>query len=342
MKIALATDNHFCEKSSIIQKMGTKYTMRLENQLKSLEWFENLAIEKACSAVVYLGDFFDKASLTEKEITATKDIKWNNLKHYFIIGNHERGDSGLVESSTKTLESENHIIISEPKKTDLGNCELCFLPYVTESDKMSLESYFGPKSTKNRIILSHNDIAGVQMGPVISKTGFELAEIEAESDIFINGHLHNGQSITNKVINLGNLTGKDFGEDSYKYNHNVAILDTDTLQIELIENPYAFNFYKVDINDVSDLTKINRLKNQAIISVKCKDSLLMDTKNAISANSDKIIESRIITIREIMSDSQDIDITDLTVDHLSRFVECCLANIDNSKILEEELAEICK
>ena len=35
-------------------------------------------------------------------------------------------------------------------------------------------------------------------------------------------------------------------------------------------------------------------------------------------------------------------ITDLTVDHLARFVECCKNNIDNSAILEEELAEICK
>ena len=77
MRIALATDNHFCEKSSIVQKMGTKYTLRLENQLKSIEWFERLAVEKHCDVVIYLGDFFDKSSLTDKEITATKDIFWN-------------------------------------------------------------------------------------------------------------------------------------------------------------------------------------------------------------------------------------------------------------------------
>lgn len=342
MKIALATDNHFCEKSSIVHKMGTKYTLRLENQLKSLEWFENLALEKNCSAVIYLGDFFDKSSLTDKEITASKEIKWNNLKHYFIIGNHESSDSGLVYSSTKTLESEDRIMISEPKKTDLGNCELCFLPYVTESDRISLEQYFGTKTIKPRIILSHNDIAGIQMGPVVSKTGFEIGEIETNCDLFINGHLHNGQMLTNKVINLGNLTGKDFGEDAAKYKHNVAILDTDTLQVELIENPYAFNFYKLEINTSMDISKINNLKNNSVVSIKCKDFLFADLKAAIEANSTKIIDSRIITIREIVNSTQDINIADLTVDHLARFVECCLNNIDNSSILEEELAEICK
>ena len=342
MKIALATDNHFCEKSSIVQKIGTKYTVRIENQLKSIEWFENLAIDKGCSAVVYLGDFFDKSSLTDKEITATKDIKWNNLKHYFIIGNHESGDSGLLFSSTKTLESENHIMISDPKKTDLGNCDLCFLPYITESNRCALEEYFGVKTIKPRVILSHNDIAGIQMGPVVSRTGFNIEEIENNCDIFINGHLHNGQVITNKVINLGNLTGKDFGEDASRYKHNIAILDTDTLSVELIENPYAFNFYKLEINSIDDIHKLNELKNQAVISIKCKNTLLNDVKTAIEANTDKIVESRIITIRELSTESQEIDITDLTVDHLARFVECCLNNIENSTILEEELAEICK
>jgi DNA repair exonuclease SbcCD nuclease subunit len=322
--------------------MGTKYTLRIENQLKSIEWFENLAIDRGCSAVVYLGDFFDKSSLTDKEITATKDIKWNNLKHYFIIGNHESGDSGLLYSSTKTLESENHIMISEPKKTKLDNCELCFLPYITESDRVPLEQYFGTKTSAHRIILSHNDIAGIQMGPVVSRTGFDITEIEACCDKFINGHLHNGQALSNKVMNLGNLTGKDFGEDASRYKHNVAILDTETLSIELIENPFAFNFYKLEINSIGDVNKLNSLKNQAVISVKCKDTLLNDVRALIEANADKIVESRIITTREIITDSQEIDITDLTVDHLARFVECCLNNIDNSSILEEELAEICK
>lgn len=342
MRIALATDNHFCEKSSIVQKMGTKYTLRLENQLKSIEWFERLAVEKHCDVVIYLGDFFDKSSLTDKEITATKDIFWNDLKHYFIIGNHESGDSGLLFSSTKTLESTDRILISEAKKTDLGNCELCFLPYVTESDRILLSDYFGTKTLKPRIILSHNDIAGIQMGPVVSRTGFSIEEIESNCDLFINGHLHNGQAVTNKIINLGNLTGKDFGEDATRYKHNIAILDTDTLRVELIENPYAFNFYKLDINSTDDINKLVNLKNQAVLSVKCKDFLLGTVKSTIEANSDKIVESRVIAVRELVAGTEETDITDLTVDHLARFVECCKNNIDNSAILEEELAEICK
>lgn len=36
MKILIYADNHFCETSSIIRSYGDKYTLRLENQIKSI------------------------------------------------------------------------------------------------------------------------------------------------------------------------------------------------------------------------------------------------------------------------------------------------------------------
>ena len=50
------------------------------------------------------------------------------------------------------------------------------------------------------------------------------------------------------------MTGQNFSEDGFKYSHCVGILDTNTLDIELINNPYALNFYKIEIND-EDIAK---------------------------------------------------------------------------------------
>ena len=61
MRILLYTDNHFCTNSSIIRKNGEKYSIRLENQIKSVNWAEQLGIEKNCDMVIHLGDFFDKS-----------------------------------------------------------------------------------------------------------------------------------------------------------------------------------------------------------------------------------------------------------------------------------------
>ena len=152
--------------------------------------------------------------------------------------------------------------------------------------------------------------------------------------------LHNGQSITEKVITLGNITGKDFGECSFKHSHNVAILDTNTLELTYIENPYAFNFYKIEIDTELDITQLYKLKQRAVVSIKCNNQLVDNVKQAIS-ELPNIIESRIIITRKYEEAINTVDI-DLSVDHLARFIECCRSSIESSSILEEELAEICK
>ena len=54
-----------------------------------------------------------------------------------------------------------------------------------------------------------------------------------------------------------------------------------------------------------------------------------------------VIDARVITTRT--SDEPTVcDITSFHVDYLAQFVDCCRSVIDNSQILEDELAEICK
>jgi DNA repair exonuclease SbcCD nuclease subunit len=336
MKILLFADLHMCPQASIVNKWGTKYPKRLENCIESVNWLERKAEELGCDCIVSLGDFFDKPDLSSDTITACNEIQWSNLMHYHIVGNHDASNSALDFNSVNRLKASNHVIISEP--CILPYSDICFLPYVTECDRKPLQEYFSER--RPRIILSHNDISGIQMGPVVSKTGFSIDEIEAGCDLWINGHLHNGQALSPKVINLGNLTGKDFGEDASRYSHCIAILDTATLSITYIENPYAYNFYKIDINLESDLSAFDNLKTNAVVSVKCQQSLIDQVRQKIEATPN-ITESRVILTRQYEENTESTEL-DLTVDHLTRFIECCKANIENSTVLEEELSEICK
>ena len=274
MKILLFTDLHMCPQASIINKWGTKYPKRLENCIDTVNWLERKAKELGCEYIVSLGDFFDKPDLTSETITACNDIKWSDIMHYHIVGNHDASSSSLIFNSVNCLNTYNHWIITEPQVLVLDDCDICFLPYVTECDRKPLSEYFHERSSSRpRVILSHNDIKGLQLGPVVSRTGFSVEEIEAETDLFINGHLHSGQAITDKVINLGNTTGKDFGEDAFKHTHYVAILDTTTMSIEYIENPYAYNFYKIQIDTEKDIQILDALKTNAVVSIKCVQNL---------------------------------------------------------------------
>jgi hypothetical protein len=175
----------------------------------------------------------------------------------------------------------------------------------------------------------------------VSKTGFSIEEIEANCSLFCNGHLHNGQALSNKVINLGNLTGKDFGENAILHSHNIAILDTKDLSLTYIENPYAYNFYKLSIDSESDIYCLDQLKNNAVLSVKCEQSFVEVVKQKIEKLSN-VVESRIILTKSYEEISKNTTELDLTVDHLARFIDCCKENIEYSALLDEELSEICK
>lgn len=344
MKILCFTDPHFCERSSIITKYGTKYSLRLENQLASINWVEQLAIKEGCAMVVCLGDFFDKPHLTDQEITALQDIQWaEDIPHYFLVGNHESEENDLQYSSTKVLEGENRHIVDKPSLKYILDIELAFLPYIVESNKQPLETYFPQSQLRQpRILFSHNDILGLQMGPVVSKIGFSIEEIEANCTCCLNGHLHNGQTVSPKILNLGNLTGKDFGEDATRYTHKVMIIDTDTFTFESIENPYAFNFYKLDISTEADLKQLEAVKSNAVLSIKCVDKYVEAVREAIAANSN-IIETRLILIKTFAESSdQPVSISDLAVDQCVKFAQCCREKLDNTPILEAELAEILK
>lgn len=341
MKILLYTDVHVCPKTSIINKWGTKYTQRLENCISSLNWVEQVALDNQCDAIISLGDLFDKPDLSSETITAMGEVKWSNIPHYHIVGNHDASTSSLEFNSVNLLKSAGHTIIDNPQKVLVGSTEICFLPYILEHERKTISEYFDTKNIK-RIILSHNDISGIQLGPVISRTGFNIADIQNNCDIFINGHLHNGTKLAEGVYNLGNLTGKDFGEDASKYSHKIAIVNTDTLEIQWIENPKAYNFYRLEINIPEDLWNIKHLKPNAVVSFKCAESYVDDLRKYIETEVENITDYRIIITHECKTATVTDTTINLAIDHVARFIECCRSNIENSSLLESELAEVCK
>lgn len=348
MKYLFYTDNHFCESFSIVTKYGSKYTVRLENQLKTINWVERLAETSRCDAIICLGDFFDKQSLTDQEITALNDIEWNlTIPHYFIVGNHESEEIDLKYSSAQALAGPNRYIISEATKMEFDNWEVCFLPYMVNRNIAPIESIFGPKQAfKPRLVLSHNDIKGIQYGPILSSFGIPIENIKEQSDLFLNGHLHNGPVVSDKIINLQNITGKDFNEEASIYIHRAMILETfpdGKFTINYVENPHALNFYHIDINSEEDLVKFSKIKNQAVLSVKCKAALLNKVNDYININLPKITEKRVITYQDVADLGEaELDVADLSVDYLAELCTYCRSKLDNSPVLEYVLAEICK
>ena len=335
-KILIVGDVHWSTYSSILRTRGIKCSTRLERLIASINWCEQLALDKGCESVLYLGDFFDKPDLFGEEITMLNSINWNSLKHYFIVGNHESDVASLEYNSTEALRKNNFEIITKPTIID----NMVLLPYITEDSRLPLKEYL--KGTSKPIVFSHNDIKGIRYGKYESKTGFELNEIEDLTSLYINGHLHNGAWVTKKVLNLGILCGQNFGEDAFIYNHNVMVLDNNDLSYELIENPNAINFYKIEINKEEDINCIKNIKNYAVISIKCANNLKDKVKEMLDKDSRVLLYKLIIFVEASEVEASDNSVELKGLDYIDRFKEFIIDNMGNDVIVMEELEEVCK
>lgn len=332
MKALVFTDNHFCQYSSIVRGRGVKYSIRLENQIESLNWVFDKAKEYKVDKIISLGDFFDSSSLNAEEITALSDICFpKDIPMIFLVGNHEMWKNDLSCSTSHLFQDIGRVIDKPEQEGDIA-----YLPYVIETERQSLTYYFNNDTTccnKPKIIFSHNDIRDINYGAFVSHAGFSVKEIHDNCDLFINGHLHNGQLVEEGIINVGNLTGQNFSEDASRYPHCIMIVDTDTLEYQLIENPYAFNFYKLSFPVTQEL------KGKAVCTLRCKEDEIQAAKEWLK--SDFIIGSRLIVDYNTDKASDIVNVS-LQVDHIQKFVDFIHATLGTSDIIDTELAEVIK
>lgn len=338
-KYLIYTDVHFCQYSSILRRHGPKYSVRLHNLINSISWAEHLADEENCDAVYTLGDFFDRTDLNSMEITALQDVYFSNKPHVFITGNHEASIATLEFSSAQMFKGLDAEVISQVKRVEVNDkVDIYFIPYFTNDIIKPLSSYIVDKNKKN-IILSHNDIAGIQYGKFKSSSGFELGDILNNCTLFINGHLHNGYVINDKIILVGNLTGLNFNEDANKYEHYAYLLtieDDGKIILEPRVNPEAFNFYKIKIENEHDLSNLNNLKNNSVLSISCAGNLIHKVEQRLKGLNN-VVEYKIFATYNNYSGTDD-SVDFIVEDHVQQFINYIQTKIEPSQVLDEEIS----
>ena len=287
--------------------------------------------------------------LNSEEISALKEINWAPISHVFLTGNHETNVKSLQYCTSDLFNlCNNSVTISSPSSyvVESTNTEMCFLPYVLDSSNKTIGDFFGQKVAKNRIIISHNDIKDVQYGQFLSTEGFSVTDIENNCDLFINGHIHHCAYVTNKIINGGNLTGQNFTEDAMKFKHCALIIDLDTLEVSFFINPYAYNFYKLDLTDVYDVNQLERdlsdLSDNAVLTMKFNDKFVADARVWLEQNKERLsISEYRVLVEYDKEDAVEVAPTIVNeVDHLSQFETFVLTEVGNTAIIREELKEV--
>ena len=340
-RFAICGDIHWSTYSSIIRKRGRKYSQRLSQLIKSVNWFEKLSKEYKCDGEIFLGDTLDRPDLNAEELTALQDVKWNKIQKYFIVGNHESNINTLEYSSAKYFESIDANVISTSTKLEITNdLDFYLIPYITTDKVLDLKDYI-EKDKNRKIIFAHQDLAGIQYGKFISKSGFDVKDITKNCELFFNGHLHNSQIIKNKIILPGILCGQNFNEDAAKCAHYAYILtihDDGTIEYEAFENPEAFNFYKLRFEKESDFKKLDNLKDHAVVSIVCEEKLSSKLSKILKSYKN-ISESRVLLFYDYTK-NVDNDISILADDYVKQFILLAQEKLEPSSILDSELIRL--
>lgn len=315
MKLGLYADPHFSQSSSIIVGRKGEFTGRLNNLIESFKWMNNLFKDEEVDRIYCLGDLTDKPVLTSEEITAMSRCHIED--HYLIVGNHCRSDSDGNINSLAIYPN----VINEPCFADNGN--LFILPY--NHDIFDLTKL----KERPKIILSHNDIKGYDFGAGhICNAGYEIPTILDNCDLFINGHLHSGGNVVvNRIINLGHLSAMNFASCNSEWEPSVMIIDTETLEYKLYENPVAYRFKKEEFTQLSKLKGyLDNLPEigKYVLQVKVPEDIAQKTRKLIEQY-DKVVTSRILVQKnkdtEYIKKEFVMDTATSVYDKLKKFVD---------------------
>ena len=191
-------------------------------------------------------------------------------------------------------------VVTEPSLHQIGNGMLKIIPYGMTGDNLSL-----PKElfSKNNILVTHEDIAGLKLGPLDYKSGSPLKkEIFGDWTYVLNGHIHKPQTVGN-IINVGSCMQQDFSEiDEEK--RFVHYKDGDIISIPL-DHPKFFSFD--GLND--KLKKMIEIDDRNFYRIDIDSKLLSDSifkKFNVFPNLVKS-EKREIRLKEKLTDEEELE-----------------------------------
>ncbi len=289
LKIGLYADAHFSLSSSIVLGTAGSLSGRLDILVKSFQWMAEFFGSQKIDLLVNLGDLTDKPHLRAEEITALESSLsfLKDFSQYHLLGNHEAlTDSGDISSVNFLKSYQNSTLIISPAVVN----NILFLPYgkYSEQDLSSFDA---------DILFSHIDIKESYVdGTFILRDGISPDYLSKSFQMSINGHIHTGSWVRKNVLNLGSVSNLNFSSLGSKWKSSVGIFDTDTMSVELFENPHALQFVKLDVSNLGDLKSfLSGIRNPEYYVFQIKSSYDLRDDIRTILNQHRIGFSRIIS-----------------------------------------------
>jgi DNA repair exonuclease SbcCD nuclease subunit len=247
MRIAIINDTHAGARgdSSIFNEFFFKFWENI-----FFPYLKENNIQQVC----HLGDVVDR----RKFINYVTLNSWrkrffdvladNNIKMDVIVGNHDvtYKNTNEINSMQELFDHYKNInVFINPVEREYDGTKVCLVPWINSSNYDSTLQFLN--ETKSEIVFGHFEISGFEMDRGnICHEGMDVKLFE-KFDTVLSGHFHH-KSTQGNITYLGNqyeITWADYGDK-----RGFHVFDTETREIEFIENPYHI-FHKINYDDVS-------------------------------------------------------------------------------------------
>jgi len=272
-KIAIITDTHGGVKSNL------EY---FHNHIsKFYDFFHETLKKQNIKRVIHCGDIYDNRrnvnilSVSSFNKMFVDKLSEKDIKTYYIVGNHDTYFKNTNEINTPDLiikQSDNRRIYKSPCTIDMDGVSIDLIPWINESNYESFTNMI--KTSKSAIAFGHLEIEGFAMYKGFEARAGMSPSIFQKYESVYSGHYHT-KSTKGNITYLGapyEITWSDYDDP-----RGFHIFDTETREMEFIQNPYTL-FEKI----VYDETKLNldvekyKGKVVKIVIINRKDFVLFD------------------------------------------------------------------
>lgn len=244
MKLALIADTH--------GGMRNDNPHLLKNFERSCEWFFNELKRRNIDDIFHLGDLYDRRRYLNFETARVVRESFlkpagNHYATYIIAGNHDEyfKDSHETNSLNEIVTGKYPTIrtFTEPRHVSIGNFKIALIPWITDTNRAQTLDFI--EKSDADVVMGHLELAGFEMHKNVFKEHGDDPDIFKKFKAVYTGHFHKKSSNRN-IHYIGAFS--EYIWSDYDCPRGFSILDTDTLELELVENPHRM-FKQINYDD---------------------------------------------------------------------------------------------
>lgn len=258
MKVAIITDQHWGVRND--SDVFFDYQMKFYDDV----FFPTLK-ERGITTLINGGDFTDRRKyINYKTLNRMRTCYLQRLGEMGIVQHNVVGNHDTFFKNTNEINSMGELFKDIPNcniypkvsEIELDGLKIVLIPWINEANQEETINFL--KETKTKVAIGHLELRGFQMYlGSIDAHGMDTSIFD-KFEMVMSGHYHHKSSRGN-IHYLGSPC--EYTWSDYNDPRGFHIFDTDTLELEYIQNPYRM-FRKIYYNDEG----LDPLEKQKMVS----------------------------------------------------------------------------